>query len=79
MKYEIIEKDWYKRRVPSTAPKAVSVAFDNLQQQANHMCKMHVTFDNGEIKQLISRVIYNKLNNTWSVDGMEVAVRIIEF
>ena len=39
---------------------------------------MDVLFDNGARKTLIARVIYNKMKGYWTVDGMEVAVKVLE-
>lgn len=79
MRFEIITKDWYKRRRPEEqAITPVSVTIPEYQAVANHMCKMYVTYSNGSVKPLISRVIFNKLTNQWTVDGMEIAVRVFE-
>lgn len=77
-KFQIIAKDWYKRRRPDEGKVVpISVEIPDYQPIANHMCKMHVTFSDGTTKQLISRVIFNKLTQQWTVDGMEVAVKVI--
>ena len=79
MKFEIITKDWYKRRRPEQdVIVPVSVVIPDYQSIANHMCKMHVTYSDGSVKSLISCVIYNKLTSQWTVDGMEVAVRVTQ-
>lgn len=78
-KYQIIEKDWYKRRKPDTSNALpLTVKIPNFVKLANHMCKMEVTFDDGSTKELIARVIQNRITKQWTVDGMEVAVRVIE-
>ena len=78
-KFQIIAKDWYKRRKPTQDnPIAVSVEIPDYQQVANHLCAMDVMFDNGVRKTLIARVIYNKMKGYWTVDGMEVAVKVLE-
>lgn len=78
MHFEIIEKDWYKRRVPSQSLKAVSVKIDDFQKVPNHFCDMEVTYEDGSKKVLKSRVIYNALQQRWTVDGMAVAVRLVD-
>jgi|GEM_PF-1834149 len=40
--------------------------------------RLGINYSDGSKKELIGRVIYNKLNDYWTVDGMEVAVRVIE-
>lgn len=77
-RYEIIHKDWQKRRIAdkvSVLP--VSVEIDNMQLVHNHFCKMKVTYSDSSVKELISRVLYNSIKKSWAVDGMEVAVRVI--
>jgi len=77
--FQIIPRDWYKRRRPDQAqPIPVSVQIPEYQALANHICKMLVSYSDGSKKELIGRVIYNKLKHYWTVDGMEVAVRVIE-
>lgn len=76
MKIEIIERSWFKRRLPKQEPKAVLVELVNYRQEDNHFCTMIVTFDDGNVKQLIGRVIQNKIKGHWTVDGMEVAVLV---
>ncbi|NMP32530.1 hypothetical protein HII17_13250 [Thalassotalea sp. M1531] len=77
--FEIIERDWYKRRSPKEAIiKPVSVTIPDYTSTHNHMCKMHVVYSDKSEKSLIGRVIYNKLNDRWTVDGMELAVNVVE-
>ena len=76
--FQIIEQDWYKRRVPKGRQiKPVSVAIPDYSQQANHMCQMIVTYDDGSQKVLLARVIQNQITKAWTVDGMEVAVKVL--
>lgn len=79
MKYELIEKDWYKRRVPSkqTPAKIINVDVPDYEQKHNHMCSMVVEYDNGNIESLVARVIQNQITKEWTVDGMKVAIRIL--
>lgn len=74
MKIEIIERSWFKRRLPKPEPKATSVELIDYRQEDNHFCTMIVSFDDGTTKSLIGRVIQNKIKGHWTVDGMEVAV-----
>jgi len=79
MQFVEIKKDWFKRRAPDKIKKVfVSAEVPDYKQEHNHMCRMHVTYADGEVCSYISRVIYNKLNNTWIVDGMHVTVRVEE-
>lgn len=76
--FEIIAKDWYKRRRPNDKVAIpISVNIPDFQPIKNHICNMEVHYDDGTSKTLIARVIYNQLNDYWTVDGMEVAVKVI--
>ncbi|MFD2166979.1 hypothetical protein ACFSJY_12010 [Thalassotalea euphylliae] len=76
--FEIIPRDWYKRRSPSLPQRKPSqVSIDNFVLEHNHICHMQVQYDDGSQKTLIGRVIYNKLAERWTVDGMELAVNVI--
>lgn len=77
LQLEIIEKDWYKRRAPTAHAKAIAVELIDFKPVANHLCDMKVTFDDGSEKILRSRVIFNNLRQQWTVDGAEVAVRVL--
>ena len=77
--FKIIHKDWYKRRtLTGREVKPVHVAIPDYQQVHNHICNMIVSYDDNSIKTLIARVLFNELNQTWTVDGMEVAVTVEE-
>lgn len=77
--FQIIAKDWYKRRMLSGKEiKPVHVAIPDYQQVHNHICNMIVSYNDDSIKTLIARVLYNELTEKWTVDGMEVAVTVIE-
>lgn len=77
--FKIIEKDWYKRRAPGVKTVIpLSVDIPAYQEIHNFMCDMNVTFNDGSKKTLLARVIQNKLTQVWTVDGMEVAVRVID-
>lgn len=77
--FKIIEKDWYKRRTPAGKEiSPVHVAIPDYQKTHNHICNMVVSYSDGSTKALIARVLFNEFNNQWSVDGMEVAVKVIE-
>lgn len=80
MKYELIEKDWYKRRVPNvkSAPRIIDISINDFEKTHNHMCKMLVEYDDGTTDSLVARVIQNQVTKKWTVDGMKVAVRVIE-
>ncbi|WP_284245997.1 hypothetical protein [Thalassotalea insulae] len=79
MTFKIIEKDWYKRRqLTGKELSPVSVSIPDYQAVHNHFCNMFVRYNDGSEKSLLARVIYNKLTAQWTVDGMEVAVKVIE-
>ncbi|GAA5134426.1 hypothetical protein [Thalassotalea piscium] len=77
--FNIIEKEWYKRET-STGQyiTPVHVVIPDYQQVHNHICNMVVSYSDGSTKSLIARVLFNEFNNQWTVDGMEVAVKVIE-
>lgn len=77
--FQIIPKDWYKRRkLSGTQIKPVSVVIPDYQESHNHICNMVVTYSDQSSKTLISRVLYNSFTDKWTVDGMEVAVLVQE-
>jgi hypothetical protein len=79
MVFEIIEKDWYKRRPPNTThDMPLSVTIHDYKEEHNHFCNMEVTYVSGAIKNLIARVLFNPQKSMWTVDGMEVSVRVIK-
>lgn len=78
-KFEIIEKEWYKRRtLTGKEIKPVHVAIPDYQPVHNYICNMIVSYSDDSLKTLISRVLYNELTGKWTVDGMEVSVTVIE-
>ena len=77
VQFTIIDRQWYKRRQPSAQQvQPVSVVIPDYQAIHNHFCTMVVSYSDGSEKSLIARVIYNQLNEQWTVDGMEVAVLV---
>lgn len=77
--FKIIEKNWYKRRtLTGKEIKPVHVAIPDYQAVHNHICNMIVSYSDDSLKNLIARVIYNSLTDKWTVDGMEVAVTVVE-
>lgn len=78
MKYEIIKKSWSKRRSLDQELSIINIQFDNFIKEHNHFCKMSVSYSNGKKETLIARVIYNEIKQHWIVDGMNVAVRLID-
>ena len=74
--FDIIPKDWAKRRKPAVEAKPVSVTIPDFELISQHFCTMHVQYDDGSEKSFYSRVIYNQLTDQWTVDGMHVAVRV---
>ncbi len=78
MKYEVINKSWSKRRKLDTAKEISNIQFIDFLKQHNHFCKMHVVYTDGSEDTFISRVIFNDIKKHWTVDGMHVAVRILD-
>jgi hypothetical protein len=78
MKYEIINKSWSKRRKLDVEKAITNVEFEDLLKQHNHFCRMLVTYADGSEENLLSRVVFNDINKYWTVDGMKVAVRLID-
>ncbi len=76
MKYEIVKKSWSKRRKLDTEKEISNIKFLNFIKQHNHLCKMHVTYTDQSEETLMSRVIFNEVNQNWAIDGMQVAVRL---
>lgn len=75
--FEIIPKNWAKRRKPIKTPQATCVEIPDFELVANHFCNMHVTYDDGSQKVFFSRVIQNHITHQWTVDGMHVSVKVI--
>ena len=78
MKYEIIKKSWSKRRKLDTEKEILNIQFIDFIKQHNHLCKMHITYSDDSEEILISRVLFNQINKTWAIDGMQVAVRLLD-
>lgn len=82
MRFEIMlrgERAWHKRRqLTKLPPQPVDVKIPDFKKEKNHMCKMIVTYDNGEVKEYISRVVYNHIKDYWAVDGMHESVIVHE-
>lgn len=74
--FEIIHKDWAKRRKPTTEPNPVSVTIPDFKYVKHHTCTMEVTYDDGQVKSYLSRVLQNHITKEWKVDGMHVAVKV---
>tara|TARA_R110001583_G_scaffold131248_1_gene282935 strand:+ start:2626 stop:2898 length:273 start_codon:yes stop_codon:yes gene_type:complete len=76
--FKIVPANWFKRRTPRPEPKPVNVIkIDGFKLMKNHLCRMHVKFDNGEVREFLSRVIYSDINGKWLVDGMHVYVEVV--
>jgi len=77
--FTIIAKDWYKRRTPSeNKVSPVEVDIPDYQATHNHICNMAVSYSDGSSKVLIARVLFNEFTHQWTVDGMEVSVRVYD-
>ncbi|WP_196139586.1 hypothetical protein [Aliikangiella sp. G2MR2-5] len=76
MKYEVIKKSWSKRRKVDQSLEIKSISFQDFLKQHNHFCRMIVTYSDGKVDSLLSRVVFNEIKQHWIVDGMSVAVRL---
>ena len=76
--FEIIPKSWSKRRRPVPEPQPIKVDIPDFVLQEQHFCTMQVSYDDGSVKHYYSRVLRNAINGQWTVDGMQVAVKVIE-
>lgn len=76
-KFEIIPKDWAKRRKPTPTPQPVEVAIPDFECKEQHFCTMQVLYDDGSEQAFYSRVIKNHITGQWTVDGMHVAVKVV--
>ncbi len=75
--FDIIPKSWHKRRARRPEPTPISVAIPDFKRLDQSFCNMQVTFTDGSEKTFYSRVIYNALTDSWTVDGMHVSVKVI--
>ncbi|MCV2885950.1 hypothetical protein OE749_14755 [Aestuariibacter sp. AA17] len=75
--FEIIPKNWTKRRKAKPEPRAVAVEIPEFVYEKNHQCIMYVTYDDGSTREYLGRVLQNPITGRWAVDGMHVAVRVI--
>ena len=71
-----MQRDWYKRRQPNKSNLVVSVKLENFKKIHQHPCVLIVTYQDGTIKNLISRVLYSSFKNRWAIDGMHESVII---
>lgn len=77
--FEVINKSWHKRRA-ATAPivDIVSVEIPDYQPTHGFMCDMHITYSDQSQVTLLGRVLQNKITKQWTVDGMRIAVRVLD-
>ena len=78
MEYQIIEKSWSKRRKLDSAKIITNISLIDFIKQHNHFCKMQVSYGDGSEQTLTARVIFNALKQQWTVDGMHVAIRLVD-
>lgn len=76
MKYEIIQKSWSKRRKLDQQKQINNIKFIDFKREHNHFCEMFVQYADGSEDTLISRVIFNQIKQHWTIDGMQVAVKL---
>lgn len=75
--FELIPKNWAKRRRVKPEPQPVSVEIADFKLIEQHFCNMVVHYDDGSQQTYYSRVLRNAITGQWTVDGMHVAVRVI--
>lgn len=78
MKYEVIPKSWSKRRNIDQPKDVEDIKFIDFKKKHDHFCTMEIQYSDGSKQRLVSRVIYNEIKDHWSVDGMHVAVRLLD-
>lgn len=76
--FEYIPKSWAKRRKAEPEPQPISIQIPDFELKEQHFCNMHVTFDNGRKEIYYSRVLCNHITKQWTVDGMHIAVKVLE-
>lgn len=69
MKFKIRVTDWFKRRVPTPEPKAVSVEVIGFEKINNGRCLMKATYDDGITYDLDARININEILDKWTVTG----------
>ena len=75
--FHIIACDCFEQRVAHKQNiYPIQVNIPDYQQTDNYLCNMIVSYSDYSIKSLIGKVIYNKLKQKWTVDGMAVAVNV---
>lgn len=70
MPFVIRQLSWHKRRRAEKTPQPIQVEVFDFKQEANHTCRVHVKFDNGESYELKGRVTQNPVNHAWFVSAM---------
>ena len=75
--FEVIPKSWAKRRSAVAEPVPISIEIPDFELKEQHFCNMHVTFDDGNKQSFYSRVLCNHITKQWTVDGMQVAVKVL--
>ena len=78
-KFELRDATWFKRRVPNPKePKAIAATVIDFQLIKHHLCKMEVTYDNGDVKTFQAQVTQNHITKKWSVSCGYAMVDVIE-
>ena len=83
MTFELQPLDWYKRRAPSKEPIALSAKVMGFEKVHNHKCQLRVRYDDHVERELIGRVLHNRLKDHWTINGLNangfvVSVKVIE-
>ncbi len=78
MNYEVIRLSWSKRRKIDPPREINHIEVINFQKKPNHFCQLKVEFKDGNTETYLSRVTFNEIKSQWIVDGMHVAIRIID-
>jgi hypothetical protein len=75
--FSLIKADWYKRRRPDKSPLTpISWSVLDFKKEHNHFCTISVEYDDNSKEDLIARVLYNKWQDHWTVDGMKVRLKL---
>lgn len=69
IQYDIIQLSWSKRRPVDKVKDVKSVTLNNYKDTHNHFCEMVVEYEDTTIL-LNARVIYNDIQDTWVVYGL---------
>ena len=78
MEYKVINTSWSKRRKMEPPKPILDIQIIDFIKQHNHFCRLNVTYADGTVESLLSRVIYNPLKDHWTIDGLKVAIQLVD-